>query len=304
MQKISGSRSSPSIGYNESVQRAESAPASQNALYSTPSYTALYADVEDLEPGPGSYDLPPGIGVQAESTKESIPSSSLTAKHSKAWSKVLITKDHLCELMARDTPGPGTYQPGFIDSQANVRFGTSKRKPMSDLTERAPGPEYHVRTGPTDINHNVKFSKAPRFDRDPDSLSSSLGQTGPGQYQTATVFDGVRLAKSFGISHRAYDKVRYPGTERVWIGTLSPGPGSFKPFLLDGKRYSFSKATRLKEVKTGTGKVPGPGQYDNHERREPGQKNKPVYSFGKPHARGRLDWKQLRNFTSTTWGVN
>lgn len=301
---MNGVQSAPNLSYED--RRPESSPASQTSMriYSVPSYSSLYADAEDLEPGPGSYDLPPGIGVQAESTKESIPSTSLTAKHSKAWSKVLITKDHLCELMARETPGPGTYQPEFVNSQANVRFGTSKRKPMSDLTERAPGPEYHVRTAPTDVTHQIKFSKAPRFDRDPDSLSTSLGQTGPGQYQTSTSFDGIRLAKSFGISHRAYDKVRIPGGEKFNLGRISPGPGSFKPFMLDGKRYSFSKAVRLKDAKTGTGKVPGPGQYDNHERKDPGVKNQSVYSFGKPHARGRLDWKRLQQMTNTTWGIN
>jgi len=293
---MKGVQSAPTLG-QESVGGA-------SAMYSVPSYSSLYADAEDLEPGPGSYDLPPGIGVQAESTKESIPSTSLTAKHSKSWSKVLVTKDHLCELMARDTPGPGTYEPGFINSQANVRFGTSKRRPLSDTTERAPGPEYHVRGAPTDISHNIKFSKAHRFDMDRDSLSTSLGSTGPGQYQTSTQFDGVRLAKSFGISHRAYDKVRIIGAERINQGKESPGPGSYKPFLLDGRRYSFSKAQRLKEGKTGTGKVPGPGAYDNHERKDPGVPNKAVYSFGKPHARGRLDWKQLRNMTNTTWGIN
>lgn len=301
---MSGAQSAPSIGF-EDDRRVESAPASQTSMrmYSVPSYSSLYADAEDLEPGPGSYDMPPGFGVQHESTKDTIPSMSLTAKHSKAWSKVLITKDHLCELMARDTPGPGTYQPEVLNSQANVRFGTSKRKPISDTAERAPGPEYHVRTAPTDINHQIKFSKASRFDRDPDAMSGSLGQTGPGKYQHSTQFDGVRLAKSFGISHRAYDKVRYPGAERQWVGTLSPGPGSYKPFILDGKRYSFSKAQRLKDLNTWKGKVPGPGQYDNHDKANPSSRNQSVYSFGKPHAKGRLDWKQLRNQTNTTWGI-
>merc|ERR1719262_1611687 len=91
------------------------------ALYNTPSYASLYADVEDLEPGPGSYDVPPGMGVQHESMKHTIPAVSLTARHQKAWSKVLITKDHLQELMARDTPGPGaTSQPTWTRSRASA----------------------------------------------------------------------------------------------------------------------------------------------------------------------------------------
>jgi len=295
------SQSAPSLG----PARPQSSPdASQMiSLYATPSYSALYADAEDLEPGPGSYDLPHGIGVQHESTKESLPSVSLTAKHSKSWAKTMITKDHLNELMARDTPGPGTYQPEMLNTQASVRFGTSKRRPLSDLTERAPGPEYQVRTTPNEISARVKFSKASRFDRDPDGVSGSLGQTGPGQYETTTIFDGVRLAKSFGISHRAYDKVKFPGSERLMVGRLSPGPGAYRPFLMDGKRYSFSKATRLSTTKS-VGRVPGPGQYDNHEKSNPTSRNISTYSFGKPRAKGRIDWKQMRNMGNSTWGIN
>jgi len=168
------------------------------ALYSCPSYGSLYVEPEDLEPGPGAYDLHGAIGYQHESTKESQPLISLTAKHDRSWAKVLISKDHLNVLKARDTPGPGTYKPpasGGVESQARVRFGSSKRKPLCDTNPRAPGPVYDVRGEPDCPPHNIKFSKGNRFGGDSEALTSSLGSTGPGQYENSGIFDGVRLAQ-------------------------------------------------------------------------------------------------------------
>merc|ERR1719313_3019846 len=72
-----------------------------------------------------------------------MPSVSLTAKHDRSWSKVLVSKEQLDILKARDTPGPGTYKPtAGPESQARVRFGSSKRKPLNDTAFRAPGPVY------------------------------------------------------------------------------------------------------------------------------------------------------------------
>lgn len=270
------------------------------ALYSTPSYASLYADVEDLEPGPGSYDVPPGIGVQHESMKNTIPAISLTARHQKAWSKVLITKDHLQELMARDTPGPGSYQPSGVETEQSVRFGTSKRRPLNNASD-VPGPAlYNTRGEITDASGRIKFGKAGRFNQDAIE-AASLVQTGPGQYETGTVFDGQRLSKSFGVSHRAYDKVRFPGADRLMYGRLSPGPGPYRPYQGGGRESSFSKANRLG---LGEGnKGPGPGQYDNHERAPPDSRTKPSHSFGKPSAKARLDWKPMRIHGNTAWGL-
>lgn len=300
--KLGSSWSSPELRKGDVT--VSTATPSPSALYSSPSFSSLQADAEDLEPGPGSYDQPSSIGLQFESTKESIPSTSLTAKHTKSWAKTWISKEHLCELLCRDTPGPGTYQPRMLDSQARVRFGNSKRKPLADTTERAPGPEYQVRTKPTDVRHQTKFSKGSRWEQNSDSLSSSLGSTGPGQYESSTVFDGVRLAKSFGCSHRAYDKVTFPGQEREMIGKTSPGPGTYKPWKPDGSEYSFSRATKLKVIQTSNLKGPGPGQYDSHLKHNPSSRNALVYSFGKPRTKARLDWKAMQNFKSSTWGVN
>jgi hypothetical protein len=282
--------------------------ASSLALYAAPSFSSLYVDPEDLEPGPGAYDIPQSVGYQIQSTKESQPLISLTAKHDRSWAKVMITKDHLAVLKARDTPGPGTYKPpasGGVESQARVRFGSSKRKPINDTNFRAPGPLYEVRTCPDDCPKNIRFTKANRFERDGEALSNSLGSTGPGQYEESIrAIDGNRLAKSFGASHRAYDKVRFPGSEREFIGRNSPGPGACMPYQNTASTIGFTRAERLPGESQESRRKPGPGHYEVHEKPYPFSRSQSVYSFGRPQARGRLNWSKMRNFTNTTWGYS
>jgi len=276
-------------------------PSASVGLYCTPSFSSMYTEPEDLEPGPGTYDVPQSFGYQQLSTHHSQPCSSLTAKHDKAWAKVMISKDHLSTLMARGTPGPGNYEPELVPTQARVRFGTSQRRSLSDTSFRAPGPVYEV-AGQAEAPKTIKFGKANRFDTDNQSLSKLLGSTGPGQYEVSTVFDGQRLSKSFGASHRAYDKVRFPGSDRVGIGRASPGPGSLQPFQNSGKSNAFGREERLKGDTVGK-RAPGPGAYDNHEKKTPHSRNQSCYSFGRPPAKGRVDWKQMRHHNNSCWGV-
>lgn len=272
------------------------------SLYASPSYSSLYIEPEDLEPGPGSYDLPGGSGNQRESNRESLPSVSLTAKHEKSWAKVMITKNHLDVLKGRDTPGPGAYKPGSIPTQARVRFGTGKRPAINDTKFRAPGPVYETRGAPDDPPTKIRFGKANRFERDGEALSKSLGSTGPGQYEQSTVFDCTRLAKSFGASNRAYDRVRFPGSERLMIGKESPGPGPGEEFCNNGVSMSFGRAERL-PTSVAVKRAPGPGAYENHEKPFPFSRNQSVHSFGRPHPKGRLNWNKMRHCHNTTWGL-
>jgi len=279
----------------------ESLSQSVSGLYGSPSFSSLYVEAEDLEPGPGHYDVPQGFGYQQLSQHYSQPSSSLTAKHDKAWAKVMISKDHANAFQARGTPGPGTYVPQMVNTQARVRFGTSKRRAIADTAFRAPGPVYELPdSAEASLRARVKFGKAGRFDGS-GSLSKNLSQTGPGQYQVGTVFDGSRLAKSFGASHRAYDKVRFPGSDRAEIGKVSPGPGPPMDSKLEGKVGAFGKDPRLKYD---DGKrAPGPGAYENHYKQPAHCRNASTYSFGRPSARGRVDWKQMRMMNCSLWGL-
>lgn len=279
-------------------------PVASVALYATPSYSSLYTEPEDLEPGPGTYDLQDSIGAQQLSTKFSGQSVSLTAKHDKAWSKVMITKDHLAVLMGRGNPGPGTYVPRMVNSDARVRIGTSKRPGLNNTKFRAPGPVYEVRTSPDNPVQHTRFSKANRFAMDNISLSKALGSTGPGQYEDKSVFDGTHLSKSFGASHRAYDRVRFPGSDKEGKCRTSPGPGPLFPLSNDLRSAPFGRADRFSDDPAAK-RAPGPGAYNVHDKPNPDMKTQSVYSFGRPSAKGRMDFARMRVLAgSSMWGAN
>lgn len=293
-------------------------------LYGTPSYSSLYVEPEDLEPGPGSYDIANNFGHQPLSTTQSQPSLSMTARHDKSWSKVMITKDHLSSLIARDTPGPGTYVPLPAMSQSRVRFGTSQRRGISDGSFKAPGPVYDTEVPTGDHQKvTVKFSKASRFIQDDIQLRRASSVPGPGDYprrvrassgkeigsegrvpsESTTGFHAAKMAKSFGVSHRAYDKCWFPGSERLETGRMSPGPGSAKPFQNGGKGKSFPGEVRM-PPNLAAKRAPGPGAYDNHERENAVVQSSPKFGMGRPNAKGRLNLKQTSLLAHTsTWGI-
>merc|ERR1719453_1800909 len=156
------SQSAPGSTFGDTKSAPASSIAQFPSLYATPSYCSLFAEPEDPEPGPGAYEVLSSIGRQPQSTKDSGPQSSLTAKHSKAWSKVLISKHHNQELLCRDSPAAGTYDPELVKTQASVKFGTGKRDPVGDLKARSPGPIYDLRGRP-EVSHDVKFGQDDRF---------------------------------------------------------------------------------------------------------------------------------------------
>lgn len=237
---------------------------------------------------------------------------SLTAKHGRSWSKVLISKHHNQELLCRGSPGAGTYQPRLIKSQASVKIGTGGRSSVGDKQERSPGPVYDLRGRP-DAERNVKFGQDDRFGTDrPPTL-------GPGSYESLTQFDGVRNAKTFGVSFESYRKVKTPGIERELRGRTSPGPGPYSAnfgknvlgYTFSGVR-SFPRAERLKHRAGGHVRVPGPGAYDNASVLEVANMGCPsseiqsvkTRTFGKPSTKPRLDFKALNIFSNSTWGMN
>jgi len=135
------------------------------------------------------------------------------------------------------------------------------------------------------------------------SLSESLGSTGPGQYEVKGCIDGSRHGRSFGASHRAYDRVRFPGSEKEGQGRSSPGPGAPLPYELAGRSISFCRAQRLPDDRNE--RAPGPGAYDVHEKPNPDMKTQSVYSFGRPSARSRMDFKTMKMLQSSSlWGIN
>ncbi|CAJ1430416.1 unnamed protein product [Effrenium voratum] len=143
---------------------------------------------------------------------------------------------------------------------------------------------------------------ANRFALDDRSLAESLGSTGPGQYEVKGSVDVAGKGRSFGASHRAYDKVRFPGGEKEGQGRASAGPGPPLPYALT-RGVSFARAERLPGDRNE--RAPGPGAYEVHDKPNPDMKTRSTYSFGRPSARGRIDFKSMRMLQSSSlWGIN
>lgn len=288
-------------------------------MYASPSFYSRFADLEDAEPGPGAYDGPSSIGLQANSLKSTAPAYALTDRNAEAWAKVVISKGHHKAMLSRDTPGAGSYQPERPRSQASVRFGVAKRSEapgMKPAGFESPGPVYDCRGGPMDCTAEGRFAARPKIGKDrrftTDEQILSHTSLGPGQYESGTAFDGLRLSKTFGCSHRAYDNVITPGFERFLVGKLSPGPGPYREdFARSSKAFAVPKAERLADKRRQL-RTPGPGSYDDHEKTEiarlstmDSQKKTPKScAFGKPSRKARLDFRALNKFSSSCWGLN
>ena len=300
------------------------------SLYGVPSYSSIFADPVDFEPGPGQYEVNASAQLgdhQFLSNYQSAPHRSITSKHASSWARVYISKDHA--IKARDTPGPGIYSPEVPGGEmgragVTVRFGTSVRKKVSHETP-SPGPIYDCRrtTGKDNDFGSVKFTKDGRFKE----KRSSGVPLGPGQYNFKQSFDGQQgLRKSFSVSHRAYDSVRFPGSERANLGRASPGPGPYKEWK-PTMRGDFSIPRSRRQDLNELGGVPasgeiGPGAYDidgpSAKRKEmsmtggfggknkhhsstgtivprscpasPLRKTTTAFHFGKPSTRARFSW--------------
>jgi len=260
------------------------------SLYGSPSFASIFSEPVDFEPGPGQYDVPGSIGTQAQSKDETFPSVSILAKHASSWSKVYISKGHA--IKARDTPGPGSYMPALQPSESSVRFGTAVRKEISYETP-SPGPVYDIRRSASDSNFGAgKFSLDDRW-----RGHTEFGATGPGQYNQEATFDGTKgMRKSFAVGHRAYDRVRFPGCDRVNLGRQSPGPGQFRHWQPGQRRCAFPRSQRKPLYDGGSvGASVGPGSYsiDSALRQT-------SYGFGKPSVRARFSWKQ-NSITMSNW---
>jgi len=176
----------------------------------------------------------------------------------------------------------------------------------------SPGPVYDTRTKLG--QKAAKFGMADRFPPAPMSQDT----VGPGQYDATTSFDGYRLGKSFGVGFKSYKKVKTPGIEKERYGSESPGPGSYRedfgknvPSFTHSGTTAFAKAQRIPHRIKGTG-APGPGAYEVAEMTSCTRPNsmdsrvwmKPPHSFGKPSHKPRLDFKRMRMYESSTWGMN
>jgi len=281
-----------------------------NRTQPLPSFAALCEDYVDPEPGPGSYEMPSCFGHQVESTKQSGQEAPILAKNAHSWSKVFIDKNMSCEFLCTASPG-AVYHLKPTLSKVAVKFSRGKRADPASKSE-SPGPVYHVETK-IGACRSTKFAQGSRFLR---SRSAEPGND-PGKYSLPGCLDGEKQAKTFGESFAAYEKVYQEGADKAFMGKASPGPGSYKcdfgrklPQYHCSGRTVFSKAPQHAKAKKTIGQ--GPGAYNNHEVNSVARLtccdskvwNYPAHNFGKPSLKPRLDFKRLRQWENSTWGLN
>jgi hypothetical protein len=240
------------------------------------------------------------MGEQFLSTRKSAPAMPILSKNSASWSRVMISKHHLQDLVSRDAPGAGAYDPKLPPSRFvnNIQFGRGIRPPLSNAAgKEVPGAEYDVVDNNIHPKSNIVFGKSKRFIDKADHFN-----TGPGRYETNTAFDGFKNARPFGISHRAYDKTCWAGYERVLVGKDSPGPALYNRSSseadIHSKAHGFARSIRMSAKPSD---VPGPGAYDGHDVVllsklgcvESNHRNPVGVSFGKPTLKARLDFEKI-----------
>lgn len=280
-------------------------------LYSQSSYSSLYdhdhkfgqtnrfIDLNEV-PGPNHYRCQEAMGQQIKSSCETAPSICIPSKNSESWSKVFVSKEQSeASGRSRYTPGPGTYEsPDGISvslkTKLGISFGTSER-PKPGFTTPSPGPIY-------DVRHNFDvpttgFSKGDRFA----SSGHSGDSTGPfgSSAPLPGALDPNRLAKSFAAGRDAWEKVVFPGCEKVFRGRACDVVGQYKPYEIRlARKEAFSKAVR-KGLNAYEEKAPGPGQYSVIGRTNESVRTKPCHSFGKPPEKARLNWGRQGRETAT-----
>jgi hypothetical protein len=253
-------------------------------------------------------------------------------------------------VTGKHSPGVGLYDPKTEAVRMNVgrTFLKSLRPDLRTqlgVEKTSPGPAYDIRdryrhfgVAPTT---SVKFGTSERFIK-PKTTQSKLTSNEAAFF--GTVKSSLNLTNHrypFGLSHRAYDKVRRPGCEDENRGKTSPGVG--EPLWEDwfkAKRIAkFGTAKRFSRSKNDA--IPGPGAYkpevyrssvhmksstafakqveftetkasgfigtvkpDLREAFNSDIRNPPSCKFGKPPKRGRLDLKRLMQCGDRVWGVN
>ncbi len=242
----------------------------------------------------GEYERPYTFGVQVESHIPSVPRLSLRTR--KGWYKMYISAGHLRELVARDTPGVGSYNTTRSQASCGSRFGRVERPdranffPFSPVT--TPGHEY-AQTSSLCVSSSRKSS----FPRSPRCLHriEKLPGVGPGLYESSG-FKGHLPGGSFGLSYASFRSMSVPGLNRERLGRGSWSVAGFNPrFASNAVSVSFARDRRHNWFdRISTANPVGPGAYDSSNKRDvssprfrPSSKVRPRLEFKK--------WRILRS---------
>ena len=318
------------------------------ALYSKPSVFSTYQDgsPSDAEPGPDYYHPnTQSFGPQTLSKNSTAPKHKITGNR-EGWQKVFVTRSHSMAVTGLHSPGVGLYDPKGTAIRTDVgrTFLKSLRPDLRTqlgVEQASPGPAYDIRDRYRQCgvapNSAVKFGKSERFIQ-PKTTETKLNTNEAASF--GVVKSSLELHKHrypFGLSHRAYDKVRRPGCEEEHRGKTSPGVGD--PLWEDWlKAKHIPKFGTAKRFQASLERLPGPGAYRPEHYRTclhmknttpftkqtefaqdkagAGEKvelreafnsdirNPPAVRFGKPPKKGRLDLKRLMQCGDRVWGVN
>jgi len=145
------------------------------------------------------------------------------------------------------TPGPGNYNPRLIQSQQNIRIGTSMRSPMSEGA-KTPGPGSYALS--PKIGEGPKYIINPRRD-DVAKTQHARYVPGPGAYTPSVEFAKTKSpAIRMGTSSR----------DGFYETKTNPGPGQYDVRgRIGGPKWGFGSEQRRGDYKSGT---PGPGSYN------------------------------------------
>ncbi|KAF4651661.1 hypothetical protein FOL47_000257, partial [Perkinsus chesapeaki] len=133
-------------------------------------------------------------------------------------------------IRRKGTYDPSTTSESVYGKKNSVRFGGARRRTDLGYPNDSPGPAYDVRGSIARVTCSAgsALRKAERYVLDELERAMRANNVGPGDYDVLTPgskLDGT-YGRSFGISHRAYDKTCSPGFEKELIGRTSPGPGA------------------------------------------------------------------------------
>jgi hypothetical protein len=198
--------------------------------------------------------------------------------------RIFVSKKHVADVVGLDVPGAGSY---LLDQKQmstlgtkTMKIGTSQRadliRSLGVDPKGSPGPfaytlpstfdaDGRAASGAAKGTKDKGFGTSLRFPSDKGQLS-----VGPGQYHRRDHSALSRgTGKTFGVSHRSYDKVKQP-THDGQLGAVSEGPG---PPLWEDIEQSGSRANSVPRdrrfrspVDRERNAVPGPGSYDRNER--------------------------------------
>ena len=158
--------------------------------------------------GPGSYDMPAGVGLQVSSSKQTQPMFGFGSAGRDHVAKVFVSEEHNKSLHGLDSPGPQVYKlQGAVGKQS--------------LSSRAEQPAWVFAS-----SDRFKYEHVKRAATSPGPGAYSLNQSVGSQVMSTKTSSPM---PGFGTSNRDQMNKLYISTEheKALSGNNSPGPSNY-----------------------------------------------------------------------------